>query len=82
MQLESKDWFLDPEIMIKAHYLGVRVLEHNVFARMRSRGLSHVKAGTCWDFLRGLFRYRFTGYLKPWKRSLAAAPVRGATADR
>lgn len=43
MDLQSKNWFFDPELMIKAHYLGVRVLEMNVFARMRSNGLSHVR---------------------------------------
>src|SRR5205085_1611544 len=50
MRLESKRWFLDPELMIKAHYLGVRVIEFNVFARMRGNGLSHVRPGTCWEF--------------------------------
>ena len=34
MRLESRGWFLDPEIMIKAHYMGLRVLEFNAFARM------------------------------------------------
>ena len=70
MQLTSRRWFFDPELLIKAHYLGVRVLELNAFARMRGRGLSHVRAGTCWEFLRELLRYRFTGHLRPWKRSL------------
>jgi hypothetical protein len=48
---------------------------------MRSRGLSHVRASTCWEFLRELARYRFTGHLRPWKRSLgesAARPVAGS----
>jgi glycosyltransferase involved in cell wall biosynthesis len=71
MQLESRRWFLDPEILIKAHYMGVRVLELNAFARMRGRGLSHVRASTCWEFLRELMRYRCTGHLRPWKRALA-----------
>lgn len=68
MQLESKDWFLDPEIMIKAHYLGVRVLEMNVFARMRSNGLSHVRAAACLEFLSNLLRYRFGRALAEWRR--------------
>jgi glycosyltransferase involved in cell wall biosynthesis len=67
MNLSSKDWFLDPEIMIKAHYLGVKVIEFNVFARMRSRGLSHVNAGTCWNFFAGLMRYRFSRELTAWR---------------
>jgi glycosyltransferase involved in cell wall biosynthesis len=72
MRLESRRWFLDPEILIKAHYLGVRVLEMNAFARMRGTGLSHVRASTCWEFLRELLKYRFTGHLRPWKESVHA----------
>jgi len=60
LNLQSKDWFLAPEIMIKAHRLGLRVLELNVFARMRSNGLSHVRVGTCWEFLVNLLKARLT----------------------
>ena len=81
MQLTSRQWFLDPEIMIKAHYLGVRVLEYNVFARMRGSGLSHVRASTCWEFLTALLRYRFSGELSRWRAALGkpAAPVAGGS---
>ena len=68
MRLQSKGWFLDPEIMIKAHALGMRVMEFNVFARLRGAGVSHVKPGTCWDFFSNLVKYRFSGQ---WKRELA-----------
>jgi glycosyltransferase involved in cell wall biosynthesis len=60
MALESRGWFLDAEIMIKAYYLGLRVIEFNVFARMRGSGTSHVRVGTCWEFLRNVLRYRFS----------------------
>lgn len=73
MRLESRQWFLDPEIMIKARYLGVRVLEMNVFSRMRGNGLSHVRATTCLEFLKGLLSHRFGGALAAWKRSLPEA---------
>lgn len=78
MQLSSKDWFLDPEIMIKSHYLGVRCIEYNVFARMRSRGLSHVNAGTCANFFSGLMRYRFSSELATWRGSVAESPLDAA----
>ena len=65
MELKSKNWLLDPEIMIKAHYLGVSVLELNVFARMRGGGISHVRAETCWQFLRYLLAFRFS---REWER--------------
>ncbi len=67
MKLRSTGWFLDPEILIKAHYLGVRVLEFNAFARMRGSGLSHVRAATAWEFFWKLLRYRFSGELARWR---------------
>lgn len=67
MDLESKQWFLDPEIMIKAHYMGVRVLEMNVFSRMRGNGLSHVRTSTCLEFIRNLLVHRFSRRWRRWK---------------
>lgn len=69
MQLESKDFFLDPELMIKAHYLDVPVLEMNVFARMRSAGRSHIRAGTCWEFVVNILGFKFGG-LARWRRDI------------
>jgi polyisoprenyl-phosphate glycosyltransferase len=70
MRLESTNWFIDPEMLIKAHYMGARVFEVNVFARMRGNGLSHVRASTCWEFFRTLLWFRFSGSLQGWRRSL------------
>lgn len=67
MDLQSRGWFLDPEIMIKAHYMGVRVLELNAFARMRGNGISHVRTSTCWEFLRNLFAFRFSSRMRQWR---------------
>ncbi|MCE9596237.1 MAG: glycosyltransferase family 2 protein [Planctomycetes bacterium] len=69
MDCKEKQWFLDPEMMIKAHHLGVRVLEMNVFARMRSNGLSHVRGSTCIEFLKKLLAYRFGGALNEWRKT-------------
>jgi glycosyltransferase involved in cell wall biosynthesis len=68
LELESGGWLLDAEIVVKCHYLGVRVLELNVFARMRGSGLSHVRAGTVWEFLTKILAFRF-GALSRWKRA-------------
>jgi glycosyltransferase involved in cell wall biosynthesis len=76
MSLRSKGWFLDPEIMIKSHALGMRVIEFNVFARLRGAGVSHVKPDTCWEFIRNLLVYRFGSR---WKRELVRD--RSAVAD-
>jgi len=70
MRLNSKGWFLDPEIMIKAHYMGVGVIELNVFARMRGSGVSHVRMETCWEFLRSLLSYRFSNQIVDWKQEI------------
>lgn len=77
MQLNSRQWFLDPELMIKAHYMGLKVLEVNVFARMRGTGMSHVRVATCWEFLTELLRYRFLGALSTWRREVGR-PYRAA----
>jgi hypothetical protein len=69
MELESTNWLLDPEMLIKAHYMGLRVLELNVFARMRGNGLSHVRATTCWEFFVHLLAFRFSGRLSQWRRA-------------
>ncbi|MDH3732857.1 MAG: glycosyltransferase family 2 protein [Gemmatimonadota bacterium] len=75
MDLRSKDWVLDPEIMVKAHARGLRILEVNVFARMRGGGTSHVRATTCWGFFYRLVRMRLLG------PSRGIAPGRPAATD-
>ena len=64
MNLVSKDWFLDAEVMIKAKRLGLPVLEMNVMAQMRQGGRSNVHASTCREFLANLIRYRFGNTMK------------------
>jgi glycosyltransferase involved in cell wall biosynthesis len=73
MDLKSKGWLLDPEIMIKAYYMGIRVLELNVFARMRSSGVSHVRPAAIWEFVRYLLRFRFS---RAWQQDFRE-PLRG-----
>ena len=82
MRLESTNWFIDPEMLIKAKAMGVRVLELNVFARMRGNGLSHVRAITCWEFFRYLILFRIRGVphdVRNW-RAVAASEA-GAVPD-
>lgn len=77
LELGSRGWLLDPELMVKAHYMGVRVVELNVFARMRGGGLSHVRAATCWEFFRKLLALRFSPALFRWRRQLGGTPLPG-----
>jgi len=81
MRLESRGWFLDPEIMIKAHAMGMRVLEYNVFARMRGNGVSHVRASTCWEFFRNLLVWRFGPPIRRWKELDASASAVAVGSD-
>ena len=73
MNLQSEGWSLDAEIMIKAHYMGMRILEFNVMARERGSGLSHVRLRTCWELFESLIRYRFSRKLALWRQTLAPA---------
>jgi glycosyltransferase involved in cell wall biosynthesis len=80
MGLKSTNWLLDPEMMVKAHYMGLRVIELNVFARMRSAGLSHVRAATCWEFFRSLLEHRFSSEWRQDIREVVDAPKKAMVA--
>lgn len=67
LDLQSTNWLIDPEVLIKAYYLGVRVVEFNVFARARGRGVSHVHASTMWEFFTYLLKFRFSSKLHDWR---------------
>ena len=73
MELKSGDWLLDPEIVIKAHLMGLPTLELNTFARMREHGASHVKAGTAWEFFHRLLGYRLGQELSAWRQRAVGA---------
>ncbi len=66
LELISKDWLLDPEIMIKVRHLGVPVIEMNAFSRMRESGVSHVKPTTIVTFLTKLARFKWGADLRGW----------------
>jgi glycosyltransferase involved in cell wall biosynthesis/dTDP-4-dehydrorhamnose 3,5-epimerase-like enzyme len=70
MNLVSRDWFLDPEIIVKAKYLGLRVIEIDVEGNARRGGASNVNMGTIGEFLKNIFQYRFGGSLKEWKQHI------------
>ncbi len=67
MNLVSRDWFLDPEIIIKAKYLGLRVIEVNVPGYLRKGGASNVNLGTCFEFIKNIVRYKY-GKALEWKK--------------
>jgi glycosyltransferase involved in cell wall biosynthesis len=66
MRLRSSDWFLDPELILKASKLGLRVIEIDVEGYARHAGVSHVRRQTMVEFLRNIWHYRTSGYLRQW----------------
>ena len=60
LRLTSDDWFLDAELILEAHRLGMRVCE---FPVVYSEGVraSFVKPGAILEFARHMLHYRFTG---------------------
>ena len=65
MNLQSWDWFLDAEVLIKAKRLHLPVFEMNVIAQLREGGRSMVRLDTCWEFMVNLLRYRFGRAARP-----------------
>jgi len=73
MNLRSDDWFLDPEVMIKARWLGLRVVELDVQGVHRQGGKSHVRWHTCIEFMKNIARYRLGGAARQARQSMAAS---------
>jgi len=67
--LTSRDWFLDAEIMIKAHKLGLTLAELPIRARARVHGRSNVSIRSVFGFLWNIGRYRFGKGLSSWNES-------------
>ncbi|MGH7702011.1 MAG: glycosyltransferase family 2 protein, partial [Gemmatimonadales bacterium] len=72
MRLRSDDWFLDPEIILKARTLGLRIIEIDVEGYARHGGASHVRRQTMWEFLKNIWRYRTGRYMQEWRREAEA----------
>ncbi len=57
LNLESKDWFIDAEIMIKATRLNVRYIDYPIQFKERLEGKSNVQIKTAFEFLFNFTRY-------------------------
>jgi glycosyltransferase involved in cell wall biosynthesis len=58
LNLESKDWFVDAEIVIKSIKMGIKPLEHQVKFNERKKGKSNVKLNTTLEFIKNLIIWR------------------------
>ena len=61
LDLRSKDWFIDTELMIKAGDLKLRIEEHPVIFHARQAGNSHVKVRIVWDLLWDVLAFKVKG---------------------
>lgn len=58
---QSKDWFIDSEIMIKLKKSGYSIGEVPVEAKKREKGKSKVRPGTILEFIKNICAARFRG---------------------
>jgi glycosyltransferase involved in cell wall biosynthesis len=59
LDLRTDDWFTDAEIVLKARAGGMTISEFPVRFEARREGVSsNVDAGTVWEFLRNMIRWR------------------------
>jgi hypothetical protein len=62
LNLQSKDWFIDTEIMIKLKKKGYVCGNVPLEFKNRESGRSNVKVGTIAEFLKNLLSFRFSDY--------------------
>jgi glycosyltransferase involved in cell wall biosynthesis len=67
LDLTSSDWFLEAEIMLKAQYLRLMVIEIDVPGRLRKGGRSNVRLATIFEFARNILWYRLGGPWRDWR---------------
>lgn len=59
MNLRSRDWFLDAEVMIEAIRLGLSVHEIPAVWEERKHGSSNIRLSSAAEFLKNMIRYRY-----------------------
>ncbi len=55
--INSRDWFIDPEIVIKASRLNVPMGEVEIRTAAREHGSSQVRVATIFEFLKNMYKY-------------------------
>lgn len=63
MRLESNDWFIDAEIVLKARRNGMAIVELPVVFLENKQRSSFVRFSSIWEFFVHLMRYRLLGRL-------------------
>ena len=61
LDISSKDWFIDTEIMVKAKIFGFKIGEVPVEFKKREKGKSNIKFTIVFEFVRNLVKYKLRG---------------------
>jgi len=77
MEIQSQDWFIDPEMMVRAKAIGLPILEFNVMWQVRPGGKSNVDASTSIEFIMNLLKYRIRGHRPRSAQGLLSENVSG-----
>jgi glycosyltransferase involved in cell wall biosynthesis len=79
----SEDWFIDPEIMLKARYLKLPIIEINVPGQLRQAGRSNVKVSTDFEFLKNIWKWKTGKACSAWFKAVKNHPYQlPTTADK
>lgn len=62
LDLVSKDWFIDAEVIIKCTKMNRKIREVSVTFYKREAGKSYVNFSTILEFLKNMIRYRLGGF--------------------
>ena len=62
LQLESRDWFLDAEAMLKAEKMGGSIHNEPAIMEARTSGVSKVRLWTLLEFAKNMTRWSFKRY--------------------
>lgn len=69
-EIFSNDSFLDLELMTKASYLKLKIVEVPTFGLDRVGGKSNTSLRTVYEFVKNMIRFRFGDSLREWKSKL------------
>jgi glycosyltransferase involved in cell wall biosynthesis len=68
MELNSRDWFLEAEVMLKTWHLNLRVIELDIFGLPQRERPSYVRLAALLEFLRNIVAYRVGTPWRDWRK--------------
>lgn len=62
LNLKSRDWFIDAEVMIKCEKMGCKIQEVPITFYQRKEGVSNVRFSTILEFIKNILRYKLKNF--------------------